>query len=503
MTIKRKKPGRLIRPQAMLLAAALLISLLLAGCSTDEITLVTALMNEPDKLSYEFEGGARMSLKFDFVANTDSDDLSVFIPSPSILSIIEAATDGVGFDISAKCDSNAEQTKSKVEIMLTPYVFGGRLEKLKTGIWADVDFEKPEYLFECIQLPKMFAASIPMGLMKGKDYLTITNTDAADLLKNIGRDTSDLMDQDSVKLQQEAVKTLTKAFAQGFVSIAGLLDTQSAYVKAVERDESGGAVYRVKITDKGLKEIIKSFISIGKGDMKELLRMYLTAAAEYLHTYTFLDDVLPDTGSGPFSGSLDAILAEFDASFDSMYPLLLPSMKDFAKSTKKFKILGDEGITLDIAMSDEGFITGIDWNAELIVDLRGYEIAAGNRFDGELRKVHIFLTFNSRYTSINEDVEIAMPAITKKNSLSYSKLMNALLEQLEGYGYMPEQFYEIDPGVAYDRSGSTGGGSQGGSYGGRIPSSGGVGGSADDAGSGDAQDRPDMLGIPPVIEVIR
>ena len=431
---------------ALLLAAVLLFTTLLAGCSADEVSLFYAITHEPKKLSYELECNARMQMKFDIL---DPDFNDWYYPSTEILKSIESLMEDAGVSIKAQYNMNSDNTKGQFGMVATPLLFGGALSNFSTGYWVDTDPSSPVYFKQYVKLPKTIMSGIAWETFKGKDYLVMTSDDLGTIKEETDIDLPVLSDPEKYKAQADASEKLISSLADGLSALVGLLDTKTAFVLGVDHNAAGGdTVYHVKITDKGLKEIIKSFTKIDKKDMKEISLSLLKAAADYMKYMDANGDTFQG-GLPTWVKMLDLALPQYDMLFDMYYSEIIDAINDFAKSTNKFKMLGNDGIKLDICISGDGYITGLDGIIDLVIDHRGYDIANGYRYDGSISKTHVKLTFDCKYTNVNGDVVVDMPKVTPRNSITYSQIIEEMNANNNSYPYNSMYDYDmgsIDPG---------------------------------------------------------
>ena len=439
MIVKNKKPARVT---AALLALTMLITVMLAGCSDTEIGLLAAILKAPPMTSYEYEGSAAIELRFDIIEAED--EYRDYYRTPvSTFKMIEEVVNGAGINISSKYMSNEDKTKSAMEMMLTPVYLGGRLENLTTGIWAEVDLDAPVFLKEYIKLPKIFTAGMAWEVFKNREYLTITSEDFEAIADEADLDFNAYFDIESLKAQIEASENLNAVFADAIILLAGLMDTDTAYITGVDIGSAGESVYHVKITDKGFKELISKIFSIDKEDLKEVLRLFLTATLEVTQAFEKDDAEV----FGELSDYLSMALSQIDFAFELFYPQVAEIANKYLGKNSKVKILGNDGLTFDISVSKDGFITGFDGILDLLIDHRGYAISTGERFTDTVSKTHIKLKFENKFTHINEDKPIAMPAITRINSVSLSRLLEAVMAQYSPGMYYP---YGLDPYFAIE-----------------------------------------------------
>ena len=467
--------AKTMRVTALALAAVLFFAAALTGCSKEEVSLLSAIVSAPQMTSYEYEGNAQLDLRFD-IFEQEGDEYYYFRQPTSYYKMIEKALDGAGVNVSAKYSGNKENTKGATEMLMTPYYFGGKLENLTVGVWADVDLDDPDYLKEYIKLPEIITAGAAWDYMKGRDYLTLSSKDFDMLFEESGMDIREFMTPERIEAQVAAAEKLSDIFAENLIHIAELLDTDSSYILSVDKDSAGNSVYHLKITDEGLKSFIAAFAKIDKDEMKKIVRLLLDASLEYLKEYEYdLQGLIDSRGVQPGSVSMAAaiILSQYDDLFDMVYPEFVQSINSILEKKQLFKLLGNNGITLDITVSRDGFITGADGIIDLVIDLRGFALAGGERFTGTVSKTHVKLTFQNQFTNVNKDVVVKMPNITNLNSISFSRLIEMINAQSGGS-------YDTDTGFVIE------------SNAGGIPFGSAAGQPNPDIGA--LQDWPDLLG---------
>ena len=504
--IQRKKALR-TRAAAVLLALTMVVPAILSGCGADEISLATALINEPDKLSYEYEGDFQVSVKFDFTEpEKDSGYYSIF-EEAMIIKIFEALTEGAGFNIKSKYIADEDKTKIRSENFFTPLAFGGKLDNFTFGLWTDLNMAEDGYALECVKLPKLYNGAL-WKFIKDKEYITVSADDLSFMYDELGIYAGDMLASKKFADYGAATELFKRSVGEIMLKIAVMTDAGSAYVRSVDRAAGQGATYHISITDKGLKELIAGIAKISKSDMKNSLKSVMTALVEYM--------AVVDPDGEFFNGDDSSIgldfqsaLDNYDFIFELMYPQFRSGLDEFLTASKKIKLLGSGGLNLDIHISDEGYVTDVNCDADVVIDHRGIEIAQGNRFYGNISKTHILVSFASRFTNVNGDVEIDMPELTRRNSITLSQIIEKLADE---YGDIFNPLYDIDPFGVAPAPDAAGGGMGGYGYGGGGWAGGEYGDDGDWYGYGDDwygyggdyespydQEWPEMLGEPPDI----
>ena len=455
-----------VRRIAATLVVALISAFILAGCSTDEIKLYSAILAPQPMTSYEYEGRMALELRFDYFEQEDGDFPYYRIPITFYKSL-EETVNGAGIDITAKYKGNLEKTQKLTEINLTPIYFGGRMEDLTASLWSEVDYDDPIILNEYVKLPKLISAGVGWEYFKGRDYFTFTSDDLTELLDVLEFDPNGYFDPDQYKGQIIASEKFSSSINDALIMLAGLMDTKTAYIKSVTGADDGDSIYHVEITDKGLKDLILGIANIDKNEMKETLRLLLKLVIEYAQSLG-----LEETGDMSLVFDMaNRGLTNLDLIFDMYYPQVIKEINKYFGKGSKFKLLGNDGIKLDIRISKDGYITGCDGVIDFIYDNRGLTLAYGGRFTGSVSKTHVKLKFENRFSSINEDVIIELPKITRLNSISFSRIMEKIKEQYAQYAQYAAP-YGLDPYFALE-------------------------GSESDGSDALEQERPDMLGDPP------
>jgi len=130
--------------------------------------------------------------------------------------------------------------------------------------------------------------------------------------------------------------------------------------------------------------------------------------------------------------------------------MFIEELKDSLDTADKMKLLGKDGITFDVTFSKDGFITECSGVIDLLVDLRGYAMATGERFSGPVSKCNVRIDFWNKFTKVNEDVVVKMPKVNGRNCITYSEIMESAISNLPSYMDTPFNRYGIDPGIYYD-----------------------------------------------------
>jgi len=430
-----------MRLAAIILAAAMLLSAALSGCTREEADLLASIMSEPEKYSYEYNCGAKIDLAFDiFEQEGEESAYKSYTDTVAFFKLLEELVSGAGLDISMKYSGSKDGASGKTEMIMAPVIMGTKMDGLAMGVWADVDMGEDFRFKEYIKFPKVLTKGALWDYFKDREYLTIDENDWDTISEFSGIDLRKFVQPSGYKAQLASAEAYSKALTGIMIKAAGLIKTGSAYVKSAEKDAAGNTVYSVKITDQGFKELISGFAGIDKKDMKEIVRALLTATIEYVKEFDSEGELFGELIPGGVE-SLDALMDQYDSAFDLIYPTLKETLDEFIAALKKVKVLGDDGITLDVRVSKDGFITDFNGIIDAVIDLRGYELASGNRFYGEVSKIRVKLTFNSAYTNINKAVEVAMPKVEKKNSVSFSRYMEAIQERLGPL----DPLYNMDP----------------------------------------------------------
>ena len=426
------KRNRIIRVTAIVMAVVML-AILPAGCSKDEITLLSALMNTEQIRSYESEVKFGMSLN---IVPNERNSGYYTQTNEMMYRLLKAYFDGMSVDMSMKVNADEDYKNIKQEMILTPTVLGGQMKDLTLGIWADFesgDLDKCDMYFK---MPSILAA-----LSKStadKEYLTMNMGEIMKLAEEVGADVeidldglSQMMDfskiiADSVEIMEPVTAIFLKAAAE--------MNPDEAYVSGIRPVNGENAkranVYTLTISDKGLKSLLRSFVNdLDKATLKEFLLTLLDCSIKYIENYSDASYIYEE-----MLDELESARDEIEIGFDLAYAMALPTINETLDSLDKVKILGPKGITFDIEVNSDGFVTMWDGVMDFSVDIVGLDKMIGGSGRTDIKRVDVTLKLYQKMTRINKIVKIDMPAVNMKNSISINDL---ILAETESYGSFP------------------------------------------------------------------
>jgi len=411
-------------------AAALVVMIsicltLTTGCSQNEIRLFAALMNPNQPYSYESAGSVEFSL--DIVQKKQSKPS--YYDDESDSRLMGAILSGAGFAYSEKMSADKDYNKIKSEMLITPIMFGGRLNDLTLGMWTDIDGQDMDNSNLYVKMPRLLSAMTKETA--GKDYLTLNLGGLYDLLDEAlgGAVTNRMYMENLVKNSVDIMKPISDVIFKA----ASQMKPDEVYVSGVRpiSDENGqrGYVYTLNITDGGMKKLLRSIVNdIKMETVKEFVYAALDSAVEYIglmpenEIYDYLVEELADTKK-----ELDSI------GFETAYNEMIEEMNEFLDTLDKVRILGPKGITFDIEVDNKGFVTAWDGILDFSIDVAAYEKHFNGYNYNDISKINFTVKCNHRITRINKVVYVEMPAITDKNSVSLESIVEGLISDVPDY----------------------------------------------------------------------
>jgi hypothetical protein len=411
------KIGKFIRIAAILVIAAMLMTSL-AGCSQNEMNLLKALLNTEPVYSYETVGNIEFS--FDVVENKKMADFSNGYTG-TIIRFLSELLDGSGLAYSIKVDCDKEYNNVKEELIFTPSLLGGQLKNLTFGMWADFRSGDPANSSMCFKVPPLYT-SINKNTA-GKDYLTLN---FGEIMAMAGEDADiDIEGWFDLGGIVKQASEFSKPICDGIIKAALLLNPDEVYVgnprPIVDEFGKRGYVYTLKITDSGLKKLLKSIVNdIDKESAKEILLTTLDATIKYMDSMADLSYIYQDIVE-----ELEYLKEELEDNFDFGYEMVIPRLNVALDSLNNVRILGNRGVAVDIEVDSRGFVTGCKGIIEFAIDIETIAKLTGWS-PIEISRVDFSIKFDQKLTRINQKVSVEMPEITKENSFSIMNLLSYL-----------------------------------------------------------------------------
>lgn len=388
-----------------LVLVALIMSTALMGCSTDELTVFNAMMKAQSISSMESK--TDMTFKFDIAGLPEKDAQQA--------QMIVQTLNNMKLSLNQKTVQDKNKGLAKAQIDGTVNVGGMSLD---LGMWVDMDYssEKP-VLKEVFKLPAIAKLGLPPEV-GSKEYLVL---DAGQMLSETpgtAPDFKKLMEV-STQYQEKTVDFLTnyaKKFNPGF-----------SIVKASGTKMVNGVslpVYQIKLDDAALKALIK-YIGNDFTNNKETFRLVKDLVVSFAQVMEAVEPQGTET-----SKEIEKSFAELETNL----PQFTEEFNKFMDAFKDVKILGSEGITIDLAVNNQGYIVNESGIIDLAIDVQSIANAAG-KLSGEEAStevppvvVKLGITYNTDISKINENIEVKLPELTKENSANFTDIFSGVPE---------------------------------------------------------------------------
>jgi len=437
--MKRKLVVRVL----IMVIAVSMFAALLSGCTKDELKLFSALLNSQPVYSYESVASVEYTL--DIVPTASSRPSYYSDSTETVYRVLGALYEGAGYDMSVKSTSDKEYSNVKQEVIVTPRLFGGRLENLTTGLWADIDGSDNSKSNLYVLMPKLLS-SISKETA-GKDYLTMNLGKVYDLLSaEAGFDMSKM--PDNAELAELALE-VAKPIMDAIVKAALQLKPDELYISGsrpyTDSNWQKGVIYTLRISDSGLKKLVRSAVNdIEKEVVKEVLDAAIDGTIAIIASYADVSEEYQD-----MLEQLIGAKEYLDKGFDFAYDLAIMVANEYLDKLEGVRVLGPKGFTFDIGVDSNGFVSLWDGVIDVSLDFAGFEKRVlESSYPSDIKRIDFTIKIFYEMTRINKVVYVEMPEVTSANSVSVERLIEASMaadSYWENYysSYMPydEDYY--------------------------------------------------------------
>lgn len=382
-----------------------LVSVSFVGCSSDDLTLLSAITKSPSITSMESKTDMTLSFSAKGLAAEDQQSFDSIAPMLNGSKIV----------ITQKSKSNADKTIAKGQADISVDLGG---MGLSSSVWVDTDTSgTTPKIKEIMKVPAVLATSFPEKF-QGKTYMVMDEQQLLDQSSTGSIDTKSLLDfsNNFTPKAMEFLKEYATHFDPGFTMVtkkdSKVVDGQTL------------TVYNLKLDDASFKKLLNAaVVSFSKNDKAlGFVKDYLLA----------VNDLTGVSGTEKEQGK-----QEINKSFEEFKTNLPEFLDNWDKSMeilKDVKMIGDKGINIDFGINSDGYVVSESGNMDFIIDLKAYE-EAGNKFDAlsdsskkagsstQKGIIQFGVDFNSTISNINKDVDITFPELNSTNSFSYADLI--------------------------------------------------------------------------------
>ncbi|KUO77695.1 MAG: hypothetical protein APF77_13210 [Clostridia bacterium BRH_c25] len=331
---------------------------------------------------------------------------------------MKAVLNGAELSMNMKQSANTDNTAAKAEVDMIMNMGGMSMDM---GVWVDMDLngDSPKFK-EIIKLPAMMTATNPA--MAGKEYMVM---DIGETMKGseVDGQVSDMDYAETMKLtkefQEKATAFMAKYLAQydpgfKFISDAGTKEmiTPERTVKA--------HVYQVKLNDKTAKKLVRYTVN-NFADNKDAMDF----AVEYMKL------IQKFTVPTPGAVSPTAEFEKFIAGFENEKPEMLAEFNKAMDQLESIQLIGDNGITLEYAIDENGYIISQSGSMDFIIDVAKLDSieSIGNSEPAGVGIYTVGFDFSMLSYNINKDMTIEMPVVTPENSIDFNNMANAAIPE--------------------------------------------------------------------------
>lgn len=385
-----------------LLLAVFILASTLAGCSQDEMSVLSSMLKSNTITSMESKTELRVKAELSGLPEDEAQKAALAIQ------MLNQST----FHFDQKVVRNFE--KGIMKAQLDGKINLGGLP-VDMGVWVDMDYsaEKPVFR-EVVALPSLLKMSLPKDI-RNKEYFVIDLGQSGAKLPESGADMKMVMDL-SRQIQSKATDLITayaKQFKPGFT-----------LVKAVGPRTIHGVsypAYQLKLDDAAFKKLIKYVVNdyATNKDTFNLVKDYVLSLVKISEAI--------DPKSADEAEKVEKAFADMSAGL----PVFAEEFNKFMEAVKDVTVLGEKGITITYVINDKGYIVNEEGVIDLALDANSIKsaIAALDKsadvtgIPPVVAKLEI--SFTTDITKINETVEIVLPELTEQNSLNLLELGNS------------------------------------------------------------------------------
>ena len=382
---------------------------LFTGCNKDEKELVNAFLKSQEILSLESASDMTFNLKAEGLDEA----------SQVVFDQIAKQINEMKLSISQKSVTNEEQTVAKAQIDAKVQLQDMNFD---SSIWVDMDMSGDKMVLkEYFRLPSMLMDFIPGAA--GKEYILLDFDTMNESMATIGQDMPEPMDMGEI--MAIAMKYQDK-FMDAFMAYIKNYHADLPVVTKLDNKTLAGEIikyYQVKFDDDSFKDFLK-YTTISILEDESIIPLF----KEYMM------EIMALSGE-----EMPKELAITENTSD-----MVKSTEEFFQKMKVVPILGEEGILITLGINEDGYFAHEAGKMDFLIDTKGFMDAfADPTKESEMLEemptpvFELAISYDTKMSRINEDLEITMPSMTKENSIDYMELIENMI--LEDRQDVPEQ----------------------------------------------------------------
>lgn len=385
-----------ISKKLSLLLVIVLSMSLFTGCTGDENALLGAMMKTQEILSVK----SSTDLNFSLSSTGLSDEEQVAFDN------VASMINGLEVTLEQKSQSNKDLTMAKAQvdamIKLDDITYDSKM-------WVDLNLDDENFIFkEIFKLPSLLSMQMPAPLNE-KEYLVLDFETMNDMNEDtvVPPDYSKIMD--IAKNYQERFTDVFKEYMKNFDS------NQIVVTKLQDQiiNEQTSQIYQIQMDDASFKQLIQQSIVtlLQDEEMLSLFKDYMT-------------EILASTG--------ETMPEEMD--FTKNMPELIVRVNEFFEELNDVTLLGEDGIVIEYGINKDGFIISEVGKMDFMIDAQQlsnlFTTLSGVESDlpiGSTPIISFGISYDSKITNINEEIEVTMPVLTEENSMDLMSMINSLI----------------------------------------------------------------------------
>ncbi|KLU67857.1 hypothetical protein DEAC_c02640 [Desulfosporosinus acididurans] len=380
-------------------ALAMMLLLVLTGCSSNEQEIFNAALNMQTINSSHIQTTMNLHVSgqgFDPQVQQQIDSVAALLNNASL-----------NFDVESTYNDQKTVGKSKAIVdVVTPGM------KINIPVWVDSDLtgDTPS-IKEIVKLPLIAKSSLPQ-LAANKDYLVMNPLDT----KDSG------LDNESLKQLLEFSKTFQEKEIDFLKSYASRFNPNFSTVANSTESIS---------TDDGYKLVRCYEIRLNDQQFKDLIRYTVNNFSQDKEAMDFVKDLVHSTLQMSQAPDKEKSIQAFDQAFeqfDASKTVFLATFNSQMDKLKNVTLLGDKGIDLKYYI-DNGYVIKESGTIDLKIDLNQLnqfmstidnKSSASDTPKGSLEMI---LNYNSDISGTNSPIEIQIPEVNAANSFNMTDLL--------------------------------------------------------------------------------
>ncbi|MCQ1529432.1 hypothetical protein [Lutispora saccharofermentans] len=378
-----------------IIALVLVLAMVFAGCTSNELKLYNAVNKMQDVTSMESD----ISFSFTMTGEGFSEE------EQKNLQQVTSMMNPLEINMHQKMVQNKEKTSARGAVD-TNLSFSGMAMDMEVWVDTDMSGDKPK-LIEIIKMPPLIMNSMyPED--NTKEYLVY------DFYKMMGETQEQINVNEVFKFSKEMqsqiakfIKDSQEKFNPGF-EVAKYKEKRTVDGKEL-------SIYEVKLDDAAFKNLVRYTVNyaIDSKDTIEFIEQYINLVSKIVDTNAKQE---PQLNQEKVNLELDELKKE------------LPSLKEkfntFMDTFKDVKIIGDKGIVLEYGINSDGYIAHEAGSIPLEVNIKAIGKAMGEEEPASSGILKLDMSFSTKVYNINAPMQIDMPVVNESNSIDITDIMN-------------------------------------------------------------------------------